>query len=194
MKKRKKQPKQTRAAILEAAGKLIAERGYEAAGIALVVERADVTKGALFHHFRDKASMGEAWIRELLGEVLENRWLLPLEQVASLQELKKRCAEGLQNMSEAHGLRDLAVTSAELLGRDEQMGAALAGHWQILEETISQALARGQKEGWIHPTIRPQNEASFLVSMLCGAAVMGGELSPSLVAALDGYLDTLRIQ
>jgi AcrR family transcriptional regulator len=53
----------TRAALLEAARRLFAERGYADVGTEEIVRAAGVTRGALYHHFDGK--------RELLAEVYE---------------------------------------------------------------------------------------------------------------------------
>ena len=61
----------TRRAILEAAGAVFDEHGYTATTIAMVLERAEVTKGALYFHFPSKESLAQAVLDEqlLLGAV-----------------------------------------------------------------------------------------------------------------------------
>src|SRR5919112_1430929 len=47
----------TRDALVRAGRELIAERGYAAVGTEEIVERAGVTRGALYHHFVDKQDL-----------------------------------------------------------------------------------------------------------------------------------------
>lgn len=61
-KRTSEQAAETREAILAAARTLFAEHGYAGASIAVIVEAAGVTKGALFHHFDSKEDLFvEVW-------------------------------------------------------------------------------------------------------------------------------------
>lgn len=60
----------TRAALLEAARELFAERGYSSVGTEEVVKHAGVTRGALYHHFRDKRDLFRAVFRQMEGEIV----------------------------------------------------------------------------------------------------------------------------
>jgi AcrR family transcriptional regulator len=54
----------TRAALLEAARKLFVERGYGAVSAEEIVAAAGLTRGALYHHFKDKRDLFEAVFEE----------------------------------------------------------------------------------------------------------------------------------
>lgn len=64
------QSEATRAALLKAARDLFTERGYNATSTEEVVRRARVTRGALYHHFRDKSELFAAVFEDLSREVL----------------------------------------------------------------------------------------------------------------------------
>jgi len=60
----------TRAALLRAARELFACDGYAATGREAIVERAGVTRGALYHHFADKEALFRAVFEEIEAEVM----------------------------------------------------------------------------------------------------------------------------
>src|SRR5918911_902531 len=60
----------TRHDLLEAALATFAECGYDAATLEGIAARASVTRGALYHHFADKADLYDAVLREQANQVL----------------------------------------------------------------------------------------------------------------------------
>ncbi|MDX6332206.1 MAG: hypothetical protein QOI83_4589 [Streptomycetaceae bacterium] len=61
----------TRKSLVAAARTLFAERGYAATGTEDIVAAARVTRGALYHHFRDKADLFRAVMGECAQEMAE---------------------------------------------------------------------------------------------------------------------------
>ena len=54
----------TRKRIINAAVDLFAEVGYQATGLGDIIERAEMTKGALYYHFDSKEALATAIIEE----------------------------------------------------------------------------------------------------------------------------------
>jgi AcrR family transcriptional regulator len=198
MKQRKKQPIQTRQAILAAAGAEFAAHGYAGSGLGSIVSTAGLTKGALFHHFPDKQKLAAAWIAENLAPAISERWIQPLESIVSLEGLRAfgrlRCLE-LQAGDAASALVSLAAECAP----DSVLGASLENVFRIWREAVAALIERGKVEGWIHRSIQPAVEAAFLVSAFSGFTVTT-RCSPdegsrrTCATALEGYLETLRAQ
>lgn len=71
---RVRQARETREAILRVAHDLFAEHGFAATSIRDILERTDMARGALYHHFRDKealfAAVWEDTLREAHGKVI----------------------------------------------------------------------------------------------------------------------------
>lgn len=99
-----KQPRalETREKILQAAARLIALKGYHDAKLEEVLDAAQVTKGAFFHHFRDREDLGFAVLdwhmdqRRQLLDVIEQD--LPVGKKADpLQQVFRRL-DAIQEM------------------------------------------------------------------------------------------------
>jgi AcrR family transcriptional regulator len=166
----------TRRKIIEAAVELFNDVGYANAGLGDIVERAGMTKGALYHHFNSKEALAVAIINEG-SETLLN----------TFQGISRSSAPALESM--IHGV----LVSVELANTDKlvRMGAVLLrifakfseastlnyGSW--LTEMGTQA-RRAQAEGDLRADINPQNAGDFIVSAMLGTelisnAVSGGE-------------------
>lgn len=71
MSRRVEQGQATRKALIETAKRLFAERGYEDTSVDAVLERAGVSRGALYHHFENKRALFEAVLDTVEAEVAE---------------------------------------------------------------------------------------------------------------------------
>ncbi|MFI6791410.1 TetR/AcrR family transcriptional regulator [Nonomuraea sp. NPDC050383] len=69
MTSRAEQREQTRRILVAAGRRLFATKGYGAVGLSEIVRAAEVTKGALYHHFDSKADLFRAVLQEVQDEV-----------------------------------------------------------------------------------------------------------------------------
>jgi AcrR family transcriptional regulator len=60
----------TRTKLIEVGIELFSERGYAAVGTEEIVDRAEVTRGALYHHFGDKRDLFRAVHEELEQQIV----------------------------------------------------------------------------------------------------------------------------
>jgi TetR/AcrR family transcriptional regulator, transcriptional repressor for nem operon len=77
--KRTRNKERTREQILKIAFGEVFHRGFQAASVQEIVDKAGLTKGAFFHHFSTKRELGYALADETLREMVYERWLRPLE-------------------------------------------------------------------------------------------------------------------
>jgi AcrR family transcriptional regulator len=161
--KKVQQGEMTRRALLDAARALFGERGYAATSLDEVVQAANVTKGALYHHFEGKQELFGAVYEEVKREVSERAATAFLEPDPWLG----LCA-GCQGMLDAHldsrvqriVLQDAqAILDADTIRRiDNRYGAAV----------LRGALRRSVRTGIIRPF-----PLKILALMLTGAIVEG---------------------
>src|ERR1041385_1048651 len=84
-----KAPQATRDKILTAAFEEFYRQGFQGGSLNHIVEKAGITKGALFHHFKGKQELGYAVLDEVIGPLLRERWIAPItgsaDPLAALQ-------------------------------------------------------------------------------------------------------------
>lgn len=64
----------TRRALLDTARQLFARNGFQATRTEEIVQRAGLTRGALYHHFKDKEDLFRAVFDEVSAEVVASLW------------------------------------------------------------------------------------------------------------------------
>src|SRR3712207_6595672 len=87
MKGKVRQPEATRAALVAAARELFAERGYGSVGTEEIVQRAGVTRGALYHHFTDKEDLMRAVLHDLSRELAEASSTAALQETGQWRQI-----------------------------------------------------------------------------------------------------------
>jgi len=120
----------TRAALVEAALFVFAERGFASATLAEVAARAGVTRGAVYHHFADKATLREAVLTEPWDALAGPAWTV-LDSPGTLRERLTGFAEAwLTALREDPRFQALMTVSLEVAGgwraRGLQPGPATA--------------------------------------------------------------------
>jgi TetR/AcrR family transcriptional repressor of nem operon len=199
MRQRKKQPAQTRQALLDAADLSFSRQGYAATGLGGLVAQAGLTKGGLFHHFPDKKALAKAWIDDRLSPNIQQDWILPLAEVQSLDAFQQFCRLRILAIQPDDSLSALVAITAEIAATDDSAADSLELVFSAWRSAIAALLERGKADGWIHPSIQPANESALMVSMIAGFSVTAKsgrdrEMLRHACNALDGYLETLRAQ
>jgi len=133
----------TRDALLTAARRLFAEKGYAATGTPEIVAAAKVTRGALYHHFADKADLFRAVVaREQAAIAAEIEAAAPpeMEPVAAIVEGGEAF---LAAMNDPGRRRILLVEAQAVLGPAEATAIDAAHAGRTLVEGVSAAIDAG---------------------------------------------------
>lgn len=158
----------TRRVILEAAGAVFDEHGYTATTIAMVLERAEVTKGALYFHFSSKESLAQA----VLDEQLSLGAVPP--QPCKLQELVDITfvfGQRLLTNSLLKGSVRLAVDQCAPPGVDH------SGPFRQWADHLVGILERARDQGELLPTVQPRQTVELLVGAFAGIQLMSRALN-----------------
>jgi AcrR family transcriptional regulator len=183
----------TRAALVRAARELFARDGYAATGREAIVERAGVTRGALYHHFADKEALFRAVFEEIEAEVMA-RAAEAATTVAPDDPLGQLRAGSLAYLDVA---LDPAVQRICLLDapsvlspavRQEVVDAYAAG---LVREVLRAAMATGgltpqPLEPLTHLLLAALHEAALYVARADDQATARQEVGATVAHLLDG--------
>ena len=190
---RDRDPDETRGRILEAAFAEFYRNGFQAGNVAAIVERAGVTKGALYHHFGDKAALGYAVLDEVIREPILDAYLGPLEgaeddPLAVLQDALRRRPDFFAEMGITFGC-PLNNLIQEMSPLDEGFRTRLAAVIETWTDGFHRALATAQERGFVRADVDTRRVASFAVAAIEGA--FGTAKNADSVDALRANLETL---
>ncbi|MEU2655299.1 ScbR family autoregulator-binding transcription factor [Streptomyces sp. NPDC007325] len=151
----------TRRIILETAAAIFDERGYKATTIAEVLERADVTKGALYFHFPSKGDLA----RGVLEGAVTTDGVRP-------QEVKLQEIVDILLLMAARLPREPMLSAALRMAIDlpsrREFGTAWPDWIELLTATLQEARARGE----LLPHVVEADTARMLVSTWTGVQVV----------------------
>ncbi len=196
----KKEPKQTRQALLMAAYAEMHRSGYQAASMDKILARTGVTKGALYHHFRGKHPLGIAVLTDLISQAIAARFLAPLadcdDPVETLRRTILEACEGLSDEDIALGcpLNNLAL---EMSPVDEAFRETVGACYDRWRDAIAAALRRGQQGGCVKADVDAEASAAFVVGALAGCRsvaknTQSREMLMACARQLCSYLETLK--
>src|ERR1700731_3636069 len=132
----------TRAALLQAARALFADKGFAATGREEIAERAGVTRGALYHHFASKTEVAAAVVEELEAELVDLVVAAALEGTGVRDQLQRGCRAYMDACADPTMARILADAPA-VLGIEACRALDAVACAPLLAEVFTQAEAEG---------------------------------------------------
>ncbi|QLL06553.1 TetR/AcrR family transcriptional regulator [Mycobacterium vicinigordonae] len=154
----------TRQLILRAAAHQFARRAYHDVGLDDILAEAELTKGAMYFHFRSKHALAVAIIEQHTADGRVAVEDLLARQLSGLETLIDFCyLAAVQDMS-----KDVARAASHLIesvGRTEGLQSQLLGGWiDMLAGVVERAIAEGDVSGaW-----EPRDVGRLIVSMYMG--------------------------
>jgi AcrR family transcriptional regulator len=187
------QSEATRAALLAVARELFAERGYAGVGTEEIVRRARVTRGALYHHFRDKKDLFRAVHEQLEGELVDalGRQLAAGPADDPIALLRTGVRAFLDHCLDPALARVALVDAPSVLGWAEWravdakygLGLVMAG----LQGAMAAGAIREQPvKPLAHLLLGALGEAGMLIANADDPRAARAEVEPPLLALLEG--------
>jgi AcrR family transcriptional regulator len=158
----------TRTKIITSAVELFNETGYPATGLGDIIERAEMTKGALYYHFDSKESLATAIIEEGSAHLVEAFRSIITSSAPALEGI----IHGVFVVADLLSTDQIARSATQLLrafGEFNEAATRTYGGWvaQMMQST-RQAI----DEGDIRGDLDPQAVGETIVGSMLGAELL----------------------
>ncbi|HET6908372.1 MAG TPA: helix-turn-helix domain-containing protein [Mycobacteriales bacterium] len=180
----------SREALLAAALDEFRDNGYEAATVSGIAQRAGVTTGALYAHFRGKLDL----LLQALGIVPAEALLDDLAQLAAQPQPRVAHLLG-ENMAATPTEATLLLLDAIVAARrDERVARILRDGIGAYEQAIARATEAGQALGVVDPALPARDLVRVLMQLALGRLALAALDAGAPSAAAFERLATLLLQ
>ena len=183
----------TRAKLIAAARELFAKRGYAAVATEQIVNRARVTRGALYHHFADKRDLFLAVHEELEAEGVERiaAALAEAEGEDPIEAMKIAVRAFLDGALEPGRARITLIDAPSVLGWAEWREIDARHGLGLASAALQAAMDAGRiKDQPVAPLagilVAALGEAGIMVATADDPAAARAEVEGALESLIDG--------
>jgi AcrR family transcriptional regulator len=163
----------TRWKIITSAVELFNEIGYPATGLGDIIERAEMTKGALYYHFDSKESLATAIIEEGNGHLAEAFQSITTSSAPALEGI----VHGVFVVAELLSTDQIARSATQLLrafGEFNEAATRTYGGWVAqMTDCTRQAI----DEGDLRDHLDPQAVGETIVGSMLGAELLANAMT-----------------
>ncbi len=162
----------TRERILFAAYKEIHLNGFQSASLSHILAHTGVTKGALYHHFRDKTELGYAVVDEVISKRIHLSFIQPLE---NFDDPIEGFIAFIQSEGDAFSMTDielgcpLSVLAQEMAPIDEGFRTRLTAIYEHWHRSIAEVLTRAKDMDLIIDDVDPYTMGVTMASIMEGS-------------------------
>ena len=184
-------------ALLDAAAALIAERGVDGASLALIGERAGVSRGLANHHFGTKdaliarlAERAQDRIQDAMRAEAAQRHGRSYEQLTGLEIVQLTIESYLDLFANpTPDQRALLVMWGSTFAHDASVGGMIEAERRSYDG-LADVIHTGQADGSIRTDIDPVASAVLLLGVIRGVAALG--LTDAALVAMGQVRATCR--
>ena len=168
----------TRRKIITSAVELFNEIGYPATGLGDIIERAEMTKGALYYHFDSKETLATAIIEEGSARLVAAFRSITVSSAPALESI----IHGVFVVADLLSTDQLARSGAQLLrafGEFNEAAARTYSGWVAeMTERTRQAIDEGDLRGDLDPLAVAETIVGLMlgVELLANATTAGADV------------------
>ncbi len=171
MKRTKEDADVTRQHLLQSALRVFSDKGFAATRLEDIAKAADVTRGAIYHHFGNKQELFIALFKERMDPVFDIMTQILAENINPLERIRK-----LLNVMFDKTINDMDFNASQQLDlMDHKIKQELPAlrEWvnnraQNLIRMIVQLIASGKESGHINKNLDAEAVAFSIISFITG--------------------------
>ncbi len=192
----------TRERILQAAYEEMYEHGFQGLRIDAVLKKTQLAKGALYHYFPTKLTLGYAVLDEVIMGHFQANWSQYLRETNNpLQALKDFFNQKFSDTQTGECVNGCPLTNLiqEMSTLDEGFQQRLKTVMFDIVSTVAEALHQGQTDDMVRKDVSTKSVAAFLLCSYQG--VMGAakcmqsvDVARDLFNSLNIYVDSLATE
>lgn len=184
---------------------MLYRKGYCATALMDILEKAEMTKGAMYYHFKNKNDLVLSSMTFYLEFMLNSHWVEPLAQseqplVTIVEQINKlyylyESDEGFVTVKHGCPLNNFIQ---DMSNKEEEFFKYLQSVYNRWQESFSLALFKAQNLKQAKTTFNPKEQALFMVSAIEGSicsAKANNDLNTLRVSfnVLNDYINSLAI-
>jgi len=163
-----------RDAIMRAAERVFARKGYSATKVSDIASAAGLSHGLVYHYFDSKEGIFAALLDEMMDQIAAD---LEVDGETPLARLTAIIDNGLERLVECPECGQLVTQTILLGGLPESLRRRALEHARKLRERWIQIVRDCQKTGTMRADIEPVQLASAMLNMFRGMSIRPAGLS-----------------
>ncbi|WP_101949012.1 ScbR family autoregulator-binding transcription factor [Mycobacterium sp. 3519A] len=175
----------TRRRIIASAVEVFNEIGYPAAGLGDIIERAEMTKGALYYHFESKESLATAIIMEGNARLAEAFRSITSSSAPALENI----IHGVFVVADLMAADQIARSGTQLLRAFGEFNDVAARTYTGWTTEMTRYTQQAIDEGDVRADTDPQAVGETIIGALLGAEL----LASAITAGADVLIRVTRV-
>lgn len=178
----------TRERLIDAASRLFAEHGYEGTSIEAVLRAAEMSRGALYHHFDSKEALFEA-VLEAIEDDVDRKVVAAAAQAGDpVDELRAGCRVWIRMTADPVVRRIVLVDAPAVIGWQR---------WREIEEKHTLGLLKSVLGAIADQGVLPAERTELLAHMLMASInelallIAKADGDPAVIARAEAAADDL---
>jgi AcrR family transcriptional regulator len=158
----------TRRKIIISAVELFNEIGYPATGLGDIIERAEMTKGALYYHFESKESLAMAIVEQANSHLAEAFRSITASSAPALESI----IHGVFVVADLLSTDQLARSGTQLLRAFGEFNDAAARTYSGWVEEMTERSRQAIEEGDLRADLDPHAIGETIVGLMLGVELL----------------------